>query len=460
MPDSNEPPDSRPRAELLEETAEATNADAPAPFQAPDLRIYLAVSDAAGSRIVDVNDGDEILFGRSPDARVAVDDAKVSRSHAYVRRNGNALVLEDLGSRNGTQLNDKKVHGSAVAVSGGDVIRVGPVRAVVAVSEAPAATARTAQRPASVADGVLIADPKMAEVYATARRLAGVETTVLILGETGVGKEVLAEQIHRWSARGHARFVRLNCASLPETLLESELFGHEKGAFTGAERAKVGYFEAAQGGTLLLDEIGEMPMAMQAKLLRVLESRQVVRLGGTNELAVDVRVIAATHRDLNARIEEGQFREDLYYRLSGFTLKIPPLRERPTDREILTEVLVRDASAAMKRSTPTLDAEAAARLAAHPWPGNVRELRNAIEHALVLADDRILVEHLPESLREQPAPPDPETSSMKDKVSALEKQSLIEALDAEGGNQTRAAKRLGISRRGLIYKMEKYGIKK
>jgi transcriptional regulator with PAS, ATPase and Fis domain len=312
-------------------------------------------------------------------------------------------------------------------------------------------------------EGIIVADAAMVQVFQLARKLAAVQTTVLILGETGVGKEVVAEQIHRWSTRAQGPFVRLNCASLPETLLESELFGHERGAFTGADRRKIGYLEAAQGGTLFLDEIGELPLAVQVKLLNVLENREVRRLGGTQEHPIDVRVISATHRDLQGEVAEGRFREDLYYRLSAFTLNIPPLRERHAEVALLGEMFARESARRAGKPASVLEPSAVAAMVRHPWPGNVRELKNAMEHAVVLADrGRIGAEHLPESVRrrEAPLPSSPAAGTVKDKLADLERRSIEEALGAENGNQTRAARRLGMSRRALIYKIEKYGLRR
>jgi DNA-binding NtrC family response regulator len=310
--------------------------------------------------------------------------------------------------------------------------------------------------------GVCVADPAMVKVFRVARRLARTDTTVLILGETGVGKEVLAEQIHRCSHRAEKPYVRLNCASLPETLLSSELFGHERGAFTGADRRKTGYFEAADGGTLLLDEIGELSLGMQVKLLRVLESRTVLRLGGTAEIPVDVRVICATHRDLQKEVEAGRFREDHDYRVSAFTLQVPPLRDRPMEIGLLAEMFVRQHGERMGVAPPVLGDATIGILQSHRWPGNVRELRNAVEHALVMCDGgTILAEHLPESLRtpESDAREAASQGTVRDKLAQIERASILKALADENGNQTRAAKRLGMSRRALIYKMGKYEIK-
>jgi two-component system response regulator AtoC len=247
---------------------------------------------------------------------------------------------------------------------------------------------------------VLVADPAMVQLFALARRLGELETTVLILGETGVGKEVVARQIHRASPRAAGPFVRLNCSAIPPTLLESELFGHERGAFTGAARRHGGFFEAAHGGTLFLDEIGELPLTAQVKLLGVLENREVRRLGSTLGHPIDVRIISATHRDLQSEVKRGHFRADFYYRLSAFTLVVPPLRERRAEISPLAEMFVEDSARRERVPKPTMDPEAITTLIRHSWPGNVRELRNAMEHAVVLADcGRIRAEHLPQSIR-------------------------------------------------------------
>ncbi|MCA9679437.1 MAG: sigma 54-interacting transcriptional regulator, partial [Myxococcales bacterium] len=285
------------------------------------------------------------------------------------------------------------------------------------------------------------------------------------LGETGVGKELVAESLHRRSPRSAGPLIRLNCASLPETLLESELFGHEKGAFTGAERRKIGFLEAASGGTLFLDEIGEMPASLQAKLLRVLERRVVIRVGGTVEVPVDIRLIAATHRNLEEDVRTGRFREDLFFRISTFTIAVPPLRDRRDDILPLAEQFARSFAAELgQSSTPVLTPAARALLVAHAWPGNVRELRNAIERAVVMQSGGVIEpEHLPDRVRSgAPAAalvPVGDAVGMREQIADVERAAIVAALDASGGNQTRAAAQLGLSRRALIYKLEKYGLK-
>jgi transcriptional regulator with PAS, ATPase and Fis domain len=441
----------------------------PAPPSA-EQRVYLIVGLQGAHRVLELDKDGAVTFGRSlGDATVAIDDPLISRMHARIRRQGGEVYVEDLGSRNGTRVGGVLLESASRRVTGGEVIRFGSAEITVATS-----TSRASQAPRSaVTDDVdapnapdrspriVVADAKMQRVFHIARRLGLTQTTVLLLGETGVGKEVVAEEIHRSSDRARRRFVRLNCATLPEHLVESELFGHERGAFTGADRRRVGYFEAAQGGTLLLDEIGELSPRMQAKLLLVLENRVVTRLGGTHEIPVDVRLICATHRDLEREIPLGGFREDLWYRISAFTLPVPPLRERPAEIEMLANIFAREFGTRAGGPAPEIDDAAMAALTRHAWPGNVRELRNAIEYAVVLAEDgTIRTEHLPPTLMAPAQAPGGSVAAgpLKTEIAGTEKRNIEAALAAEDGNQTKAARRLGISRRALIYKMAKYKI--
>jgi DNA-binding NtrC family response regulator len=310
---------------------------------------------------------------------------------------------------------------------------------------------------------------RLAERAAAGHTAAGL-ITVLVLGETGTGKEVLANWIHRRSPRAAGPFVCINCAALTDTLLESELFGNEKGAFTGAASAKAGLLEAASGGTVFLDEIGEMSPALQTRLLRALESRQIMRVGGRVARAIDVRFIAATNRDLEAAVMDGSFRQDLYFRLNSMCLSIPPLRERRADVAPLARHFVAQTSRAAKRRPPRLSPEAIALLEGYPWPGNIRELRNVMERALVLCEgSEISGEHLPvEKLRLQrigapvkdgtPAAAPARASESDD--DADERRRILAAMAEHGGNQTRVAAQLGIARGTLIARLERYGIKR
>jgi len=310
-------------------------------------------------------------------------------------------------------------------------------------------------------------DTRSQQTLILARKVAAAPTTVLLLGETGVGKEVVAELIHRSSPRASRPFVRLDCASLPPTLLESELFGHERGAFTGADKRKLGYFEAAEGGTILLDEIGELPAALQSKLLTALERRIVTRIGSTEEIPIDVRVIAATNRDLQEEVKQGRFREDLYYRLAVFTIFVPPLRDRPGDILPLATRFARQFASELGQQSPGYTAGARAALEAYAWPGNVRELRNAIERAVVLTPDGdIDLAALPDAIQARAqatgaaeATPFQLDGHVPAQLQQMERTAIVAALEATGGNQTQAARRLGISRRSLIYKMERFGLK-
>ncbi len=317
---------------------------------------------------------------------------------------------------------------------------------------------------------LVVETPAMRRLFELAERVARAGVNVLLLGETGVGKEVFAGRIHRASPRVDEPFVTLNCAAFTATLLESELFGHERGAFTGADRRKVGLLEAATGGMVFLDELGELEPGAQAKLLRVIEARRLRRVGGVDELPIDVVFVGATNRDLEAEVAAGRFRADLYYRLNGFTITIPPLRERVEEIVPLAQRFATAAAERMGIATPVLTADAIELLRGYSWPGNIRELRNMIERAALLSESGVLgVEHLPaDSLRvatssglehamvrvseagEVPA-------DLTDEERA-DRSQIIEALAAAAGNQTRAAEALGISRRWLSTKMARYKI--
>jgi len=297
------------------------------------------------------------------------------------------------------------------------------------------------------------------QVLELCARVAGSNATVLILGETGTGKEMLSRHIHANSQRRDKPFIAINCAALPETLLESELFGHEKGSFTGAIAQKTGRFELANGGTLFLDEIGDISHSTQMRLLRVLQEREFIRVGGTKTISCDVRVIAATNRDLTKAIQDGHFREDLYYRLNVFPIQNPPLRERREDIPLLVDHFVKAAAKQLNVDSPTVSNDALALLTSYRWPGNIRELQNITERAVLLCDGpTILPTHLPrEIVGEEP-------ELVRDKGDSslwgYEKALIQRALKESGWNQTKAAKALGISRDNLRYRVKKYEIAK
>src|SRR5262249_46190275 len=307
------------------------------------------------------------------------------------------------------------------------------------------------------------------EALRQVQRVAASETTVLVTGESGTGKEVISKLIHQGSARAGRSFVAINCAALPEQLLESELFGHERGAFTGAFATKIGLIEQAEGGTLFLDEIAEMSPQLQAKLLRVLEKREFQRLGGTRTHKADVRIIAATNRDLPASIARQTFREDLYYRLNVFNIHLAPLRERPEDIMPMAEAFLEDLARTMGRPSAGITADARRWLLAHAWPGNARELRNAIERAILLCDGGLITrDHLPErvirSERTASVGPPRDASATSAAASVQElgslERSLIErALRDCNGNKSQAARLLGLTRAQLYTRLEKHDLR-
>ncbi|MGH7521177.1 MAG: sigma-54-dependent transcriptional regulator, partial [Gemmatimonadales bacterium] len=308
------------------------------------------------------------------------------------------------------------------------------------------------------ARGIVAHSRAMRDALELVGRVAERDTTVLITGESGTGKEVIARAIHRASPRADRRFVGINCAAIPENLLESELFGHVRGAFTGAAVDKTGLFEEAHGGTLLLDEIGELPLALQAKLLRVLQEGEIRRVGDQKNRRVDVRILAATAKDLEVEARAGRFREDLYYRLNVVTLRLPPLRERPDDIGPLAQHFIERLARRFGRSL-TLPAGTVAWLEAQPWRGNVRELENALERAAVLTDRDALeptdIERPNTKTTAGGDAPDSKVSTLSDAVEAAERAAITAALATAGGNRREAAKLLGVSLRTLFYKIDR-----
>ena len=305
--------------------------------------------------------------------------------------------------------------------------------------------------------GVLTRDPEMLRICRTIEKVAGVTATVLLLGESGTGKELLARGLHVLSPRSNERFVAINCAAIPDNLLESELFGYEKGAFTGASKTTPGKIETANGGTLMLDEIGDLPLALQAKLLRFLQERVIERVGGRSEIPVDVRIVCATHQDLRALITDGRFREDLYYRLAEIVINIPALRDRAGDAALLAHAFVRRFSAEQNRTSIMLRDDALSAIESHQWPGNVRELENYIKRAVIMAEgNHISAEDLGF-----------EAANDEDKVGLklrqvrddAERHAVISVLGRANGNIAKAADILGVSRPTLYDLMHRFGLK-
>jgi two-component system NtrC family response regulator len=313
-------------------------------------------------------------------------------------------------------------------------------------------------------DSFISQSSKMEEVLSIASRAADSKATVLITGESGTGKEVLAKSIHYVSSRKEKPFIAVNIPALPETLLESELFGHEKGAFTGAEKIKKGRFELAHEGTIFLDEIGDIPINLQVKLLRVLQEHQIERLGSTESININVRIIAATHQNLEQKIKDGSFREDLYYRLNIVSLNIPPLRDRKEDILPLIEHFVGKYSEENSKQKLSLSKEVVDTLIKFNYPGNVRELENVIERAVVLSRGEIItLNDLPnvvKGFKTETEIPVKEDAALIEQVEELEKKLIYDALSKSNGNQSQAGRLLGLTERNLRYKMQKYGIKK
>lgn len=324
--------------------------------------------------------------------------------------------------------------------------------------------ARLQSRDPAERGGMIYESTAMAQSVALAEKLAGTDSPVLVLGETGTGKELMSRFVHGHSARSQGPFRAINCGAIPENLIESELFGHEKGAFTGASSRKTGLFEAAAGGTILLDEIGELPQALQVKLLRVLQESEVVRVGGTETIKIDVRILAATNRDLTREVSEGRFRQDLFYRLNVLTLSLPPLRERDQDTVLLAEYFLRRYAEQFGLEHKTLSADARRILLSHTWPGNIRELENVVQRAALLsAGRRVQADDisLPQAgMTSQAANPPPATTVLTIKQARSEAESRVidKALRLTEGNVSQAAKLLEIDRKWLMKKMDDLGI--
>jgi transcriptional regulator with PAS, ATPase and Fis domain len=415
-------------------------------------------------RTFDLPPGAEVTLGRDESNHVRIDHPSVSRRHAILHL-GPPILVEDLGGANGTFVGDKaradvtekteklrRLERETAELAVGESVLLGVVSMIVR------------HRLDAMAAGVIVEDANMRVLHAQAERAAAAAISVLLLGETGVGKEVLARSIHARSPRADAPFIGINCAAFSESLLEGELFGYEKGAFTGATQARPGLIEAGDRGTVFLDEIGELSPATQAKFLRVLEERAVLRIGARASRPVDVRFIAATNRDLESEVRGGRFREDLYYRLNGISLIIPPLRDRSGEIEPMARSFVRAACHQLERSPVTLAEETMRLLRTHRWPGNVRELKNVIERAVVLCPESTIgPEYLPAALTAArtilapiapaPASVEVEPERFQAQLASLERARIVEALGRCGGNQTQAAKLLGVSRRTLVARL-------
>ena len=425
-----------------------------------------------GQLITHELDKDEIVIGRDPACDLRLDHPNLSRRHALLRL-GPPLTIQDLGSTNGVRVSRKTTHGGdPIALEAGESFHIGGFSFnVVGRAHSEAESSNRSGR-----DRLRVDDPTQGGVPSFVRDVAMSGTSVLIQGESGVGKDVLAETLHALSGRD-GELARINCAALSEALVESELFGYEKGAFTGASGSKVGLLESAQGGTVFLDEIGELPLATQAKLLRAIESREVLRIGSIRPIKIDVRFIAATNRDLPTEVGAKRFRQDLYFRLDGITLMIPPLRER-RDRIAALAVRFFEAAVAKTGKSARLAPEMFAALHGYDWPGNVRELKAVIERGLLLSrGNELAVRHLaftpridgastpavvaatataPATISEA-TDDDPGLAHLSPEERD-QRRELIAALEKFSGNQTRAAKALGISRTTLVNRLKVFRI--
>ena len=400
-----------------------------------------------------------VIVGRSEECDVRIDNPSLSRRHASIEID-RGIWIRELGSTNGTRLGGRRLRPEErVPLPAGELVEIGPVVALVQGTSPETMTTATDS-------GMDVMD----RVRKLCDRIAVGTLSVLILGETGAGKEILAERLHDKSPRRDRALVRLNCAALSESLFESELFGHERGAFTGAVASKPGLLETANGGTVFLDEVGELSPTMQVKLLRVLERREVLRVGGLKPQAIDVRFVSATHRDLTEEVKAGRFRADLYFRLNGITLIVPPLRDRRDEIEPLARRFAAEGCKAAGLPEVELAAATITALRRYDWPGNIRELRNVMERAVLLSvNGKVLPSHLglpqPAEAPAQDAPdsgpPSMAPSAGEPAVSgdaAAERDRILAALWKNGGNQSVTARQLGISRRTLLKKLDKYGI--
>jgi transcriptional regulator with GAF, ATPase, and Fis domain len=402
-----------------------------------------------------VSTGSELTIGSDPGHPLRLTDPCVSRQHCVLRVSDEGVVCTDLGSTNGTLIAGRRI--TSAIVMPGDAITVGETTIAFDL------LAETVSEPLSVADrfgGVLGRSTAMRRLFALAERVAASDASILIDGETGTGKSALAEAIHAHSPRKDGPFIVVDCGALPGTLLESELFGHERGAFTGAVESRLGLFQSANGGTILLDEIGELPLDLQPKLLRVLERRVIRRVGASRERPIDVRVIAATHRDLRREVNLRTFRSDLWYRLNTVRLTMPPLRERREDIPVLTEHFVRRFAERTGKRIDGVDEKAMTELTRYEWPGNVRELENTIERAVVLTIEPLLTSRSVWLMSATASPAAAAVPSLKlhHNLEWAERETMRRALEQARGVKKDAAELMGISQRALSHYLAKYRI--
>ena len=395
-------------------------------------------------------------IGRSLICDLVLSDKAVSGTHCELIAKEKGFLLKDLDSTNGTKIGELQLR--EVWLRPGTVFTVGQTR--IRFDDLKGEVEIDLSKEDRYFD-LVGKSVRMREIFAVLQKIAPTELTVLVRGETGTGKELVARAIHRGSQRADKPLVVQDCSAIPSNLIESTLFGHERGSFTGATDRHRGSFEQANGGTIFLDEIGELEMSLQPKLLRVLENREIKRVGGDKVIPVDVRVVAATNRDLRQMVNEGTFREDLYWRIKGAQVHLPPLRERPEDIPLLATHFLNQAASYCADGKPRrLTPEAEAALSRHTWPGNMRELRHEMQRASVLAGSSLLLAPSDFSFAQPSMSPTTSAhpTTLQEKVTLLERQEIAAALFRHDGNRTRAAADLGLSRQGLLNKIERYGL--
>ncbi len=452
------------------------------PFE-PSTGTLVSLLWERGSATLVLPERDPCLIGRGSDADIMIDSRSISRRHARLHQT-DGFVIEDLGSANGTRVRGRTLQaGERVVVELNEPIMLGSAILVlrpgsaVSTDVSPGTAARGARlpdTPDSIPSAHKSSTSPIDDVERFVSLVAPTDMSVLLLGETGSGKGYFARLVHDRSPRSKGPFLHLNCAALPENLLESELFGYERGAFSGATQAKPGLLESAEHGTVFLDELGELPQSVQAKLLVAIERREVQRLGALKPRPIDVRFVSATNKARDAQGIVG-FRSDLYFRLAGLPIHIPPLRQRVAEIPAFAESFLKDASKRLGRAPPVLSAAASRALVSYPWPGNVRELATVMDRALLFCGDTLNEAdlhleppidapttqgaRLPEARPEREAPVPPTARwALAAEAEEAQKRGIIEALDACGGNQSRAAEKLGISRRTLITRMIEFGL--
>ncbi len=445
------------------------NAESPRLRDVLEAQLLLLIGDlvpSTGGAVMLTGDGAELPAAR-PTPSLQMLAGRVSREGAivepdscqvgvplYVRGAIAGLIATQFPPHEAANLNEHCDTLAAIATLGSTALET--VREVASLN---IEKALLLERLDGGALGIVGESPALRKLMESVSRVAGTDTSVLILGESGTGKEMVATALHRQSSRSDRPFVAINCAALTETLLESELFGHEKGAFTGAVAQKKGKLEVAEGGTVFLDEIGELATPLQAKLLRVLQQREFERVGGTRTLKLDMRLIAATNRDLAAEVRRGTFREDLYHRLNVVAFQVPPLRERRQDIPALATHFLERASARCRRRVRGIAPETLGHLMAYPWPGNVRELENAIERAVVLGQsDMLLPEDLPETVLDAPAPPQT-PGALQGSVTEVKRQLIIRAWQESEGDYKQAAAKLNIHPNSLLRLVRTLGLR-